>query len=182
MSHYPPDTASGETLRLFFLGFFFRREWLKRRRGTRVENEFQRSGIFGMITVHQICIPTGTVWFRKNYPDTISNCRRFLGFFLIFPEYFFLQECFLTLSSRTAYRRTFLTLAGPWPHLAGIYLEPTRESVAVQHGSLGAHEQAHVPDGRLNEKTRLMQRTKCDWESDPPRDRRGCTSNIYLSD
>lgn len=73
MSHYPLDTAKGETLG-FWKGVT-RMPW----RNTSLKWISEELD-FGMITAHRICIPTGKIWLWKCYLDTVIHCQGFFFF------------------------------------------------------------------------------------------------------
>lgn len=143
-------------------------------RGTRMQ--WKRGGFkwvleeqsTGMITAHQICISTESMCDSERITLTHLTAKASLasGHFSaggfgkvnrIHPKTFENRRW-----STTLWLKCFM-LTGPWTHPVEIYLELTRESVTVQHDSLGTHEQADVSEGGPNENTKFRQCTleKC---------------------
>ena len=117
----------------------------------------------GMITAHRICITTGSICESDRITLThlltaeaeqcSSFCRRIAGTVHRFSPKPYQHEC--------------VTLARPWPHPLGVYLELARERETVQHSPLGAHEEADVSEEGPNGNTRFKTMDRvcvCEWD------------------
>ena len=117
----------------------------------------------GMITARRICITTGSICESDRITLThlltaeaeqcSSFCRRIAGTVHRFSPKPYQHEC--------------VTLARPWPHPLGVYLELARERETVQHSPLGAHEEADVSEEGPNGNTRFKTMDRvcvCEWD------------------
>lgn len=128
MSHYPPDTAEGETL-----GFWQRVTRMQRKKESfKWVSEEQN---IGMITAHWICISTGSICDSESITLThLLTAKAFLKSTHFSAERFGKVNQFSPKTSEdhswsTTYQHECFELAGLWPHRVGIYLELTRGSV-----------------------------------------------------